>query len=338
MDHLEHDLLADLLHGGGDVELALVHPGLGPSGRASEELVEGPVGHGEPVVVGEVLHVELEGAVLVEVDHLLHDPLEVRGLPVGSEAHHLVLGAVDLEAEVVGERAVEEAQAVGEADLFEEGDVPALAHPEGGGGPLAHPVHGEDRRLLEGGGEEAGGRVAHVVLGEEDRPLVGLELLADEGRHPQLLVQPDGHGLAEGAEGAGEGGHVGGEHPLELEQRLVVKAHRVQLLGLDPRFPEHVADRARGEVRVVLLPAQALLLAGGHHLAVPQEGGGGVVVEAGDSEDVGGHQNWWRAAAWWPRGFGSWLRQNEASRARLRSRGSRARSRMTMLMGPTESR
>ena len=44
-DHLQHDLLADLLHGGGDVELALGHPGLGLAGRAAEELVEGAVRH-----------------------------------------------------------------------------------------------------------------------------------------------------------------------------------------------------------------------------------------------------------------------------------------------------
>ena len=285
--HVQHDLLADLLDGGGDVELPLAHPGLGLAGRAAEELVERPVRHAQPVVVGEVLHVELEGAVLLEVDHLLHDAVEVHGLPVGGEAHHLVLGAVDLEAEVVGEGAVEQPQAVREADLLEHRDVGAPADAEGGGGPLADAVHGEDRRLLEGGGQEARGGVAHVVLGEEDRPLVGLQLLADDRGHPQLLVEPDRHRLPEGVEGPREGGHVGREHPLELEQRLVVEADRVELLGLDARLVEHVLDRAVGEVRVVALAGEALLLAGGHHHPVLEQGGGGVVVEAGDPEDVG---------------------------------------------------
>ena len=292
----------------------------------------------QAVVVGEVLHVELEGAVLVEVDHLLHDPVEVDGLPVGGEAHHLVLGAVDLEAEVVGEGAVEEPQAVREADLLEHRDVGALADAVGRRRPLADAVHGEDRRLLEGGGQEARGGVAHVVLGEEDRPLVGLELLADDRGHPELLVEPHRHRLAEGGEGAREGGDVGREHPLELEERLVVEADRVELLGLDPRLVEHVLDRAVGEVRVVALAGEALLLAGGDDHAVLQEGGGGVVVEAGDPEDVGrgGHQNWCRAARSGPRGFGSWARQKEGSGASLRSRGSWPKRRITRPTGPTE--
>jgi hypothetical protein len=152
--------------------------------------------------------------------------------------------------------------------------------------------------------------VAHVVLGEEDGPLVGLQLLADERRHPELLLDPHGHGLAEGAEAPGEGGHVGGEHALELEQGLVVEAHRVELLGGDARLLQHVLDRVGGEARVVLLAGEPLLLAGGHDLAVAQQRGRGVVVEAGQAEDVGRHgQNWWRAAAWGPSGLGSWGRQ-----------------------------
>ena len=119
----------------------------------------------------------------------------------------------------------------------------ALADAEGGGGPLADAVHGEDGRLLEGGGQEARGGVAHVVLGEEDRPLVGLELLADDRGHPELLVEPHRHRLAEGVERAREGGDVGREHPLELQERLVVEADRVELLGPDARLVEHVLDR-----------------------------------------------------------------------------------------------
>jgi hypothetical protein len=73
-----------------------------------------------------------------------------------------------------------------------------------------------------------------VVLGEEDGPLVGLELLADERGHPELLVDPQRHGLAEEPERAREGRDVGGEHPLELQQRLVVEADGVELLGPMP--------------------------------------------------------------------------------------------------------
>ncbi len=152
--HPQHDLLADLLHRGRDVELALRHPGLGLARRPPEEVAERAVGHGQAVVVREVLHVELERAVLVQVDHVAHDPLEVDGLPVGRQPHHLVLGAVDLEPQVVREGAVEQAQRVGEPDLLEQRDVGAAAHAEAGGRPLADAVHGEDRRFLEGRDEE----------------------------------------------------------------------------------------------------------------------------------------------------------------------------------------
>jgi hypothetical protein len=260
------------------------------------------------MVVGEVAHVELEGAVVVDVHHLAHDALGVHRLAVGGQPHDLVLGAVDLEAQVVGEGAVEQPQAVGEADLLEQRDVRALADAVGGGGPLTDPVDGEDRRLLEGRGQKGRGGVAHVVLGVEDGPRVGLELPADGRGHPELLVQPHRHRLAEGAERARKGGDVGAQHPLELEQRLVVEADDVEVPGLDPGLLEDVADGVVGEVGVVLLPREALLLRGRDHLAVPQEGSGGVVVEAGDPEDVGGvrgHQNWCRAALSGPRGFGS---------------------------------
>ena len=335
--HAQHDLLAHLLHGSGDVELALVHPRLRLARRAPEELGEEPVRHGEAVVVREVLHVQLEGAVVVEVDHLLHDAIEVDGLPVRREPHHLVLGAVDLEAEVVGERAVEEAQAVREADLLEEGDVRALAHAEAGGGPLAHAVHGEDGRLLERRDEEAGRGMAHVVLGEQDRPLVGPQRLPDRRRHEELLLDPDRHRLAERPERPRKRRDVRGEHPLELQERLVVEADGVELLGTDAGLAQDVLDGVGGEVRVVLLAREALFLAGGHDGAVLQEGGRGVVVEGADAEDVLA-QNWCLAAASGPRGLGSCARQKDGSTSSLRSSRSRPISFMSAQIIATETK
>ena len=160
--------------------------------------------------------------------------------------------------------------------------------------------------------------MAHVVLGEQDRALVGPELLADERRHPELLLDPDRHGLAERAERPREGGDVGGEHPLELQERLVVEADGVELLGADAGLPQDVLDGAGGEAGVVLLAREALFLAGRHDHAVLQEGGRGVVVVGADAEDVFA-QNWCLAAARGPSGLGSWARQNDGSGASRRS-------------------
>jgi hypothetical protein len=60
---------------------------------------------------------ELEGAVLAQVDQLLEDRICVLRVAVGGGPHHLVLGGVHLEAEVVGEGAVEQPERVREADV-----------------------------------------------------------------------------------------------------------------------------------------------------------------------------------------------------------------------------
>jgi hypothetical protein len=77
----------------------------------AEESLEAAVGHRQPVVVGEVIHIQPEAAVRRDLDQLFADGLVVlRGVPVRREPHHLVLGAVHPEAEVVREGAVEQAE------------------------------------------------------------------------------------------------------------------------------------------------------------------------------------------------------------------------------------
>ncbi len=132
-----------------------------------EELREAVVRHGQAVVVGEVLHVQPERAVLAQVDEVLEDLVEVLRLAVGRRAHHLVLGAVDLEAEVVGEGAVEQAERVREADLAQEFDLVAASHALGRGRPFADAVESQDRGFLEGRGQEGRRRVRLVMLREE---------------------------------------------------------------------------------------------------------------------------------------------------------------------------
>ena len=85
-----------------------------------------------------------------EAPHLAH----VSRLSVRSQPHDFVLGAVDLESQVVGECAVEEPERMREVDFFEQVDLPIPAHSVTRRGPLAHAVHGQDRRLPEGGDEE----------------------------------------------------------------------------------------------------------------------------------------------------------------------------------------
>ena len=129
-------------------------PGVARAAEEALELgVEGPVGG---TVIGEVVHVEGEAAVVVEVQELA-DVGGVLRRPVGRHPHDLVFALVDLEPEKRREDAVEETQGVREADLAEELDVPVPSDSKRRGRPLADAVHGQDgglavRRAVEGAG------------------------------------------------------------------------------------------------------------------------------------------------------------------------------------------
>ena len=118
----------------------------GPPNSCGELLVR----HAQAGAIVEVALVEAEGAVFLEVDDVVQDRVLELRLAVGREAHHLVLARIDLEAGVVGEGRVEQAERVREVDLLQHLELVALAEAERRGRPLADAVHAEDRGLLEG--------------------------------------------------------------------------------------------------------------------------------------------------------------------------------------------
>ena len=84
------------------------------------------------------------------------------------EAHQFSLAPVDGETAVLRERAVEEADRVGVAQLpFNPQPVP-MARAQRGGRPLADTVDREDSGGVEGGGVVGRSRVARMVLGVGD--------------------------------------------------------------------------------------------------------------------------------------------------------------------------
>jgi hypothetical protein len=285
--HAQHDLFGNLLHAHGYVFVELLELGFRFARRPPEELRETSVGHRQAVVVREVLHVHLEAAVFLEVDDL-PDLVVVLGFAVRRQPHHLILGAVDLEAEIVRERAVEQPQRVREPRLLEELDLGAPAAADSGRGPLPHTVHGDDRGLLERRHQEGAGRVGEVVLDHEHLALVA-QLLLDGLRDPHLLAQPQGNRLQERRQRAGERRQVGEQNALELEQRLVVEADVVHLVDGDAGVLETVLDRVEGKILVVADARETLLLRGGDDLPVLEQAGGRVVVVARDAENVHGH-------------------------------------------------
>ncbi len=296
--HLEHDGLGHLLDGLGHVAVegveALVLEGR-VARRAAHDLLEG---RREAVrrrpVVGEVLHVLPQRAVVVDADHL-HDPVHVLGLAVGRHAHELVLALVDLEAAVGGEGAVEQADGVREAHLLEHLELRAAAHAHGGGGPLARAVEGEHRRLLEGRAVEARRRVAHVVVREQQLAPGDAQLLEDQAAYPELLLHPGQHGLAEDLHAAREGREGREQQALELDEGLLVEHHVVDLLDRDARLAQAEGDGLLGVARVVLAAGEALLLGRRDDHAVLDQRRRAVVVVEREAEDV--HQSCLRASS-----------------------------------------
>ena len=112
---------------------------------------------------------------------------------------------------------------------------------------------------------------------------------------PEFVVEPGDHRLAEDSPGIGIRAERGHEDALELDQRLLVEDHIVEVGALDLRLPETEVDRALRVSEVMLLAREALFFGGGDQHAVAQQGGGGVVVETGNTQDI--HQNMRRASS-----------------------------------------
>src|SRR5262249_41212623 len=142
---LDHDLDRS-----SEVELSLRELAFRRARRASEELLESPPYH--PVAGHEVeaIHGQREAPVLPDVDERAVDLVDAAWLAVRREAHQLVLSGVHLEAAELRECRIEKAERVREAELLLDDELLAAAVAGGRGGPLAHAVHREHRRFVEG--------------------------------------------------------------------------------------------------------------------------------------------------------------------------------------------
>ena len=90
----------------------------GLRGGAAEQLVKSLVRHRQAGAIIEIVQVQAERAVRLQVDQMVQDALREFRLAVGREPHHLVLAGVDLEAGVIGEGRVEQAERMRKVDLL----------------------------------------------------------------------------------------------------------------------------------------------------------------------------------------------------------------------------
>ena len=109
-----HDFFGDRLDARRQVHVLLLEHRLRCAGRAAEQVVEPAIGHRQPLAVVEVLHVEPEAAVGLQVEELLQDQVVIDRPAIGGQAHQLVFAAVYLEATIIRECRIEQAQRVRE--------------------------------------------------------------------------------------------------------------------------------------------------------------------------------------------------------------------------------
>lgn len=174
------------------------------------------------------------------------------------------------------------------AQLFQQPDFMPAPASDGGRGPLAHAVNGENGRLGERRRVKRAGGVGLMVGGEEDGT-VGAQagqLFPDGLAQIEPFTEPVGEHGRERAPAARRDGEVGFEQACEFEDRLVVKNNRVELRGGQPGVLETKPAGLAREIRVVLPAREPFLLRGGGDDAVTEQGGGGIMVVGGDAENI----------------------------------------------------
>jgi len=284
----EEDLFGHDLGGARDVQVPLFEAGLGRARRSAEQPVEAPVGHGEGAKEPEVVHVQPERPVLLDVDQLVVNRLHKAGLTVGRQSHELVFARVDAEPAVGRKGRVEQPERMRKAQLLEDFHGVPLAAADGGRGPFAHSVDGQDGSFVEGGREERAGRVGLVMFGEEDRAIGAQtgEFVPDGLSQVQFFTEPIWEDARERGEAAGGHGEVRFQQARKFSDRFVVEDDRVELSRREPGVAEAELDGVLREALVIFAPGEAFLLSGSQDGAVLHQRGRGIMVVGGQPENV----------------------------------------------------
>ena len=246
--------------------------------------------HGEAGRVVEIALVEPERAVLLHVDHLVHDEVGVPWLAVGREPHDLVLAGVDLEARVVGEGRVEQTEAVRPMDLLH--GLRACCRGRSATDVVAHsPTPSMVRTTASSNGDGKKAEAAWLSWCSAKRSLPSIAAAWRERRQrllearllEQLLLDPHRHRHAEGGEALRGVGEIGLEQALELDERLLEEDDVVDVVEVDLPGLETVPIAWSGKPAIVLLAGEALLLRGRDDAAVLDEGGRAVVIKGAEN-------------------------------------------------------
>ena len=237
----------------------------------------------------EVGEVERERAVVGPADHRAHLLLEARP-PVGGEPHHLVLALVDLEAQESRERGVEHPERMGKRSSR----ARSIAH-EPSGCFIPRPTESVAHSPTPSAVRIAASRVGAVRKAAAACDWwCSVKRILRAGTPRREAMMPFTHAfspsvffMARGKlrQERGKARSAVKTDALELQHRLLVEHHRVEVVRLEPGLAEAPLDGRQREAGVVLPPREPLLLDGDDRQSVDDQGRRGVVVVRGDAED-----------------------------------------------------
>ena len=286
----DNNILAYALDRGGEVHFLLRQQFFRFARRSAKQRVEPRIGHRQAGAIVEIVHVEVERAVVSDVDQVVSDDAGIFGLAVGREAHHLVFARVDLEPGVVGEGRVQQPERMREVNFLCDRERIAGSRRKRRRRPFADAVHRQDRRVLVGRGKKRRRRVTDVMLGEQDFSRLDLhaveyvgQRVADQRFLKQLVLDPHRHRRRETLEAPRRKGEIGLENALEFRKRLVIENKEVDVLGREAPLGETEPDRVYGKARVGLEAGEAFLLRRGDDVAVHDQAGRGIVIVGRDA-------------------------------------------------------
>jgi hypothetical protein len=188
VEHLQGDVLEQLLHARRVVDVGVVGDvALAPRAEPVDQLRREVVALARLLVAAQADHVGVVGVddELAVLEFRQAREVVLVRVAVGRHAHHLVFTVEHLEAEVLGDGAVEAAERIGIVELLDLVDAAVLAPAEEGRRVLALAVDAEDRGLLREAGAVVGaGGMGQVVLDRHEVDLVRIEaeLLARQPR------------------------------------------------------------------------------------------------------------------------------------------------------------
>src|SRR3954462_4390362 len=143
--------------------------------------------------------IQPERSVLAQVDEITQNEIHVARLPVRSKAHHLVFTGIHLEAGVIGEGRVQQAERIWPSELRENFQIAPPAQADRCGSPFTDSVHRQDGGFLKRRWKERARCVGFVMLRIEKRPFVPAKRFTKQAIGEKLLLYPERAGLEKGS-------------------------------------------------------------------------------------------------------------------------------------------